>query len=285
MESMRALAILFVLAAVPCAAQQAPADSTRVYELSEVEVLPRPQNVADFTAALQQAYPPHLYQAGVGGTVQLSFIVGPDGAPAEVRVVDSPDTAFNAPSVQAVSLLRFSPAQVQGQPVPVRVVQPIGWVAPPAQTAAAARPAAGAPASGDSVNGYELSGVDELPRVLNGRDFGRELARLYPAPLRDAGMQGTVQVRFLIERDGTTSNAVVTHSTDREFNRPTLEAVRTLRFRPARVNGRPVRVWVEQPIMWTVSASARGPLPPAQPRATTIPVFPTPRECGTYTQC
>jgi TonB family protein len=250
---MRSLAILLGLAAsVPCAAQQTPSESARVYELNEVEVLPRPQNVSEFTEALRQSYPPQLNEAGVGGTVQLAFVVDPEGVPGGVRVLSSPDSAFDAPSVQAISLLRFSPAQVQGRTVPVRVEQPIAWRAQPAADIMEQGVAAASRGPGDSVNGYELSAVEDLPRLVNRQTFGADLARLYPRALRDAGLQGMVVVRFRVEVDGTTSNAVITRSTNYAFDTPTLEAVRGMRFSPARLNGRPVRVWVEQPIQWSV---------------------------------
>ena len=45
---------------------------------------------------------------------------------------------------------------------------------------------------------------------------------------------------------------------------PALRAIQTLRFTPARLNGRPVRVWVELPIQWTVmdTTPAASTLPP-----------------------
>jgi TonB family protein len=358
---MRSLAVLLVLAAAaPSAAQQLTADSTRVYDLTEVEVLPRPQNVSDFTAALGRGYPAHLRASGVGGTVQVAFVVSPAGEPSDVRVLSTPDSGFSVPTVQAVSLLRFTPAQVQGRPVAVRVEQPITWrveAAPaaaqapvlpdsihvyaveeadvrplplnfrdfeaalralyarefqstgaaqvvarfavdpsgapryahvvrssdvrfdapslvavgmlrfqPAQREGApvwvwmevpvewAKPAERAPAaSPDSMGAYELSAVEVLPRALNSEVFGRALAREYPPALRDIGAEGTVQVRFLVDEHGVPHNPIVTHATNTRFIEPTLTAVQVLRFRPARLNGRPVRVWVEQPIQWTVS--------------------------------
>jgi TonB family protein len=367
---MRLLPILLSLAAaVPSAAQQPAAGFTRVYELHEVEVLPRPQNAADFTAALRAGYPPHLRDSGVGGTVQVAFVVRPDGQPGDIRVLSTPDSAFEAPTVQAVSLLRFTPAQLGGGAVPVRVEQPITWRAEPAPPAAPPAPRlpdsihvydveeadvrplprnyrefeaaleelyprelrearasaevlvrfaidpSGRPqyvhvlqssdgrfdaisleavgrlrfepaqrggervwvwmevplewaapgstpafaASGDSVNGYELSQVDELPRPVNRAAFQRELARTYPAALRAEGVDATVQVRFRVESDGTTSNPTVTRSTNSTFDEPTLRAIQVLRFRPAKVGGRPVRVWVEQPIQWTTGRSRTSP--------------------------
>jgi TonB family protein len=269
---MRALAVFLALAAAaPAASQQIPADSARVYDLHEVEVLPRPQNVADFTAALHSAYPAHLRNAGVGGTVHVAFIVRPDGVPGDVRVVTTPDSSFIAPSVQAISLLRFTPAQVEGRAVAVRVEQPITWrsdAPPPAAPAVAANPVirrlginGDAPAavskpvtrgSGDSINGYELSTVERLPRLVNGSVFGRALQREYPPYLRDARVAATVTARFIVGVDGTISQARITESSDERFNEPTLRAIAVLRFRPAQLNGRPVRVWVDQPIRWTV---------------------------------
>jgi TonB family protein len=361
---MRSVAVFLALAAAaPAASQQPVADSARVYELHEVEVLPRPQNVPDFTEALRSGYPPHLRATGVGGTVQVVFVVGPDGVPGGVRVISTPDSSFSAPSVQAVSLLRFTPAQVQGRPVSVRVEQPITWrveavpaaarvpvlpdsirvyaadevdvrpvplnfrdfeaalstmypeglrspgtKAPQVLTRFAIDPAGepryahvlhssdarfdtltlnairtlrfrpaernGAPvwvwldvpvgwtdpreardtvSSGDSVNGFELAAVDLLPRLLNAQEFRRALDQAYPPALRDAGLQGTVTVRFRVEVDGTISHATVTKSPDARFNQPTLQALQVLRFRPARVNDQPVRVWVDHPVQWTLS--------------------------------
>lgn len=245
------LVLLALMAATPAGAQQV---AGRVYELSEVEVLPRPQNLPEFRAALEHSYPPNLRDAGVDGTVHVVFVVGVDGRTSEVRVLSATDSSFSSLSVQAVSLLRFTPAQVDGQPVAVRVEQPITWRAEaPSQVAAADFTGAGAPAAADTADGYQLPAVEEMPRVLNVREFARELARSYPPPLRDEGVEGLVQVRFRVERDGTTNSATIVSTTDPAFSEPSLRAVEMLRFRPGRVAGRPVRTWVEQPIYWTVA--------------------------------
>jgi TonB family protein len=267
---MRPLAVILALAAAaPAGAQQTPPDPARVYELAEVEVLPRPQNVPDLIAALHQGYPPHLRAAGVGGTVHVAFVVGPEGQPEDVRVLSTPDSSFNTPSVQAVSLLRFTPAQVQGRPVAVRVEQPITWrveVQPDfiGQGVRAGRPAEES-AQGNAVDGYAMSEVDELPRLLNVPVFQSALARGYPMPLRAAGVSGIVQVRFRVEVDGTTTHATITRSSNSEFNAATLNAVRGLRFRPARLNGQAVRAWVEQPIEWVVQRTNPPMDSPARP--------------------
>jgi TonB family protein len=104
---------------------------------------------------------------------------------------------------------------------------------------------------------YEMSAVEELPRPRNTADLARALQRNYPPLLRDAGVTGTVQVRMRVMEDGSVDAASisVTSSTHEQFNDPSIRSVQRLRFSPAKVNGRPVKVWVELPIQWTVARS------------------------------
>jgi TonB family protein len=243
--TMRVLAVfLALMAAAPAAAQMAPPDTARIFELTEVEVLPRPRNPGVFTESLAKGYPAHLRAAGVGGTVQVEFIVGPDGWPVNVRVLSSPDSAFIIPSIRAVLLLQFSPAQVQGRPVFVRVEQPITWRTESAAVDVCEHEAH--LAEGE----YELCEVEELPRPRNSADFQRVLARNYPLGSDQPAVGAIVQVRFRLEENGMVSVPSVTRSSDSRFNEATLLAVRAMRFRPARLNGRPVKVWIDMPIQW-----------------------------------
>ena len=262
-------ALALSLAAAPAAAQgSAAADSGRVYELAEVEQLPSPANVADLRAALEAGDPPAQLRAGTGGQVFLSFVVGADGTVREPRIVSSTDSAFDAPSLAAIAVLRFTPGAVGGTPVATRVQIPIQWQAPP--------PAAQEPHAGEgvvsstprveegervysmsdvvaSVPTYELSEVEVQPRPLNIAELRRELERTYPPELRSASYRGVVQVRFRVTAEGVPEAFTISASTDPRFNLPTIEAVRVLRFSPARINRRPVAVWVELPIQWQVN--------------------------------
>jgi TonB family protein len=98
------------------------------------------------------------------------------------------------------------------------------------------------------------AGGEELPQPTNHAAFSRLLARNYPPDLRDAGVRGEVMVRFRVLQDGSVDSASVqvTRTTNPAFNDAAVTSVRALRFRPARVYGRPVRVWVEQPIQFNL---------------------------------
>jgi protein TonB len=105
------------------------------------------------------------------------------------------------------------------------------------------------------VGTYELSAVEEQPRPTNVAELQRQLERNYPPLLRDAGVTGTVQVRFRVLEDGRVDaeSIQVTNSSHEQFNDPTIRSVQRLRFRPAKVNNRAVKVWVELPIQWQVA--------------------------------
>jgi hypothetical protein len=93
--------------------------------------------------------------------------------------------------------------------------------------------------------------VEVLPCPLNREFFGQMLAQSYPPALRESEPTASVQVRFRVEVDGTTSNYTVLATTHPAFAAPTLRTLAVLRFSPARLNGQPVRVWVELPIEWS----------------------------------
>lgn len=102
---------------------------------------------------------------------------------------------------------------------------------------------------------YELSAVTERPQPLNIAEVRRWMEYNYPPDLRDSRVEGAVQLRFRVGSDGRVEagTARVTVSSNPAFDAVAIRAVEQLRFSPARVAGRPVRVWVELPIRFQVS--------------------------------
>ncbi|HEX5869812.1 MAG TPA: TonB family protein [Longimicrobium sp.] len=259
-------ALSLLLAASPAAAQDAPPpDSGRVYELAEVETPPRPLNVADLRAALDAGFPPERLANGTSGTVNVSFVVGADGAVRQARVVSSTDAAFDAPSLSALAVLRFSPATEGGTPVATRLELPIEWQAP-APVAQAERAGEGVVSTtGVTEQGerlytmsdvvvvgrtYEVSEVDHRPQPRSAADLRHQQVRNRPPGMGERAGHATVQVRFRVNPDGTTDSFTVIRSTDTRYNAPTVEALRNLRFLPGKLAGQSVAVWMELPIEW-----------------------------------
>lgn len=87
---------------------------------------------------------------------------------------------------------------------------------------------------------FESDQVDEIPVWLYG-----------PMPRVPSSLSHTdcdVLVLYSISEKGTTDNIFILDSTEPELGVPVKEAVADWRFRPARKDGKPVKIWVQQPV-------------------------------------
>ncbi len=82
--------------------------------------------------ALERYYPPLLRDSRVAGTVLVELVVEANGRvrPGSAEIVDASHPAFGDAALRAVERFRFSPAEVGGVRVPVRVTVPITWAVP-----------------------------------------------------------------------------------------------------------------------------------------------------------
>lgn len=76
---------------------------------------------------------------------------------------------------------------------------------------------------------------------------------VYPQIAQEQDLQGTVQVRFVVEKDGSIGDVKVLRSLSRECDREAIRVVKSLpRFTPARMQGRTVPVWFKLPIRFVL---------------------------------
>jgi TonB family protein len=102
---------------------------------------------------------------------------------------------------------------------------------------------------------YEVGALERQPELRNLGDVRRFLQRNYPPIMRDAGVEGEVRVNFILGADGRPEmqSAQVTSASHPAFEAPALRAVERMRFRPAQVEGRDVRVRVVLPINFQIA--------------------------------
>jgi protein TonB len=121
-------------------------------------------------------------------------------------------------------------------------VEPVALTADPTAASVLTSPA-GKPAGevktgypGDGTRGGTpgAGGSDNYPHFLH-----RELP-LYPQAARRMGREGKVVLRLLIDETGKLQQVEVVESSDFEFTRAAVEAVKKSTFQPAQQNGRPV---------------------------------------------
>lgn len=92
-----------------------------------------------------------------------------------------------------------------------------------------------------------LADLDQRPRPIF------QAAPNYPSELRKRNLQGSVQVVFLVDRDGKVVSPKVEKSTNPSFDRPALEAVRQWKFEPGTRNGEKVAFKMRVPITFSAS--------------------------------
>ncbi|HET7232635.1 MAG TPA: TonB family protein [Longimicrobium sp.] len=133
-----ALLIAAALAATPAHAQNPAgpppaADSAqrrRVYELADVEVQPELLNRSILARAVNQNYPRERRRQREEGVVVIRMLVQADGSADRSNITTEvpvhPD--FAAAAVKVAGMMRFKPATVGGEPVPVWVMLPIAFM-------------------------------------------------------------------------------------------------------------------------------------------------------------
>lgn len=203
----------------------------------------------------------------------LQFVVDVDGRidPSRLRTtfsnIESSSVKRAEPEFLAV---RFQPGTLDGVPVRTEVGVPVRMVdggasalleqgtwnrgvnALPRLMPSPARKNRNA---GDSpAKVMNVADAEVAPRLLNTSEVQRALQRLYPPALRDVGVTGRTVIKFVVDAEGRTSpgSIVVMSTSHPDFAGASAAVVSTMRFRPARIGGRPVPVLVEIPISWTL---------------------------------
>lgn len=94
--------------------------------------------------------------------------------------------------------------------------------------------------------------VEQMPEI----DGGIEalLAQLhYPEDAKRSGVEGRVLVRFVVDKQGRTSDYEVLRSADERLEEAALAAVQATRFLPGRQRGEAVSVRMVLPIMFELA--------------------------------
>jgi protein TonB len=99
-------------------------------------------------------------------------------------------------------------------------------------------------------------GMDDFIPVEKAPQIVRKAIPDYPEMAMRAGLEGTVWVKVLVDRDGKPMRAVVIKSTTEIFNDPAVNAAMKFMFTPAVMNHGPVRVWVSIPFRFQLKDAA-----------------------------
>lgn len=101
-------------------------DATKIYDLSEVDAMPKLASPAFMARIISEAYPANLRKAGVGGAVQMEFVVNEKGK-VDAGTIDAISSvpALTEAAKSVAPKLEFVPAKVKGTAVKSRVILPL----------------------------------------------------------------------------------------------------------------------------------------------------------------
>ncbi|HET7234469.1 MAG TPA: TonB family protein [Longimicrobium sp.] len=99
------------------------------------------------------------------------------------------------------------------------------------------------------------SEVDVRPSLRNADDVQRQLQRVYPPMLRDAGVTGETTLQFVIDENGRVEpgSVEILSSSDEQFAAAARRVVSSMRFSPAKIRGKTVRVTTSLPVSWVLA--------------------------------
>ena len=201
----------------------ADGNEVEVSKFFEVEAKP------ELLQSVKSVYPPRV-------TVRLELKVNVDGSVSDVKVLKGPEE-FHQAAIDAISQYRFKPGTLNGKVVPVRMQPSIFFRLPKQQTTP--------PASGDADSSkvLEFYMVEVKPKVLH------SVKLVHPEEALRDSLEGKVFLKFIVNVDGSVSDVKVLRTTgSKVFQKAAIDAISQFRFKPAEHNGKPVAVWMTQPV-------------------------------------
>lgn len=154
--------------------------------------------------------------------VFVSFLVDGTGQIANPVVTQKTDENIRQQALQALNHIRFEPGRSVIQPVNFEMTLPVSF-----------RGKNNSPALSDFLDQIPilLGTVEQLVNKIE-----------YPERARRAGLEGQVTIAFIIDQNGHVRFPTVTQRLGAGCDEEALQAVQSMRFLPAQLDGSPVNV-------------------------------------------
>ena len=197
-------------------------------------------------------FPTVAADSGAAGTVSVTVLVGRDGAVLEatMEMESGTDTGFIEAARAAAMKGEWKPAAANGRPVPFRESYTVEFTSEgkainhlPEVDEAASKPEVGTetevfPSPDDSVT------VDVEPKLISLPEPA------YPKEASEAGIEGVVWVRSLVDREGRVREITIEKRAEANvgFEEAAMTAAKKAQWMPARRGGQPVPYWISHKI-------------------------------------
>lgn len=202
----------------------------------------------------KQQYPTAALQRGAAGTVTVTFVVEKSGGISNAEVAAPLDPELDAEALRLIKAgPRWTPAMHKGGKVRQRVTVPISFQIPAgaddAATTGTAFIAPGVPSGGTTT-----VKADQPARPVGGTEAFFEWIQKnqqYPALARQRKIEGRVMVEFIIQKDGSLTDAKVLKPLGSGLDQEALRLIKTApKWTAATYKGEPVRQKMVLPVLF-----------------------------------
>lgn len=186
------------------------------------------------------SYPELAKKAGVQGRVYIRFIVNKNGDVENAEVIRGIGSGADEEALRVVREAKFSPGMQDGNPVRVQYAIPVFF-------------RLGTESENSSSTSAKVhTTADEMPKLKGGLEQVMRNIK-YPEMAKEAGIEGTVYVQFVVNENGNVEDAKVIRSIGGGADEEALRVVREATFEPGYQDGKPIRVQYSIPIQFKLS--------------------------------
>lgn len=213
-------------------------------------------------------YPVIAQQNGIQGRVTCSFVVGKDGVIRNIEVIRGVDPSLDLEATRVISMMpKWKPGMQKGKEVSVKYTVPVTFRLQGKEDNKPTPLPAGESDNEITVVGYgeqksaDTSGqvfaiVEKMPQFPGGEKAINEFISKtlqYPVIAQENGIQGKVVCSFIINQDGSVTDAEVISGVDPSLDREALRIVSAMpKWTPGTQRGKAVRVKYTMPVTFTL---------------------------------
>lgn len=213
-------------------------------------------------------YPVIAQENGIQGRVTCSFVVGKDGVIRDIEVIRGVDPSLDLEATRVISMMpKWKPGMQKGKEVNVKYTVPVTFRLQGKEDNKPTPLPAGEGDNEITVVGYgeqksaDTSGqvfaiVEKMPQFPGGEKAINEFISKtlqYPVIAQQNGIQGRVVCSFIINQDGSVTDAEVIGGVDPSLDKEALRIVNAMpKWTPGTQRGKAVCVKYTMPVTFTL---------------------------------
>ena len=253
-------AALLIASNISCTSTENKKDSAEATESRAVEgeVFQVVEEMPEFPGGMAECmkwlgqnikYPAEAIEKGIQGRVIVQMIVERDGTITNANVVRGVDPLLDKEALRVVNLSpKWKPGMQRGQAVRVKYTLPVMFRLGEASDNKEADTQQEAKIDENGIHQV----CEEMPEFPGGMQecmkwLGKNIN--YPAEAKEKGTQGRVIIQFVVEKDGSITEAKVARGVDPLLDAEALRVINSSpKWKPGKQGGQPVRVKYTIPV-------------------------------------